>query len=266
MTNYSKLFREELRSQGAFPECYAFSVHKAGSTLMNKMIEQVCHRADIPAINLPAKLFQQGIPGGDWEKDEGIIPLIGPGRIYYGFRFLPEVLLNATLQVRHRKSVLLIRDPRDALVSQYFSFGGKHFSHALPGKNQRAFLAGTKGPDHLDIDEYVLSSAPAYHRKLTKYRESLDFNNVLLFRYEEIFFDKRKFLSDLFGYFGIAVPGGLLEEIAGKNDVRPEAEDITRHIRKGRPGDHAEKLQPETIARLNDEFRETCAWYGYDLS
>lgn len=266
MIDYVKLFQKELTAPGNFPDCYAFSMHKAGSSLMNKMIQQVCHRAKIPAINIPGKLFEHGISDGDWETDTRILSLVGPGRIYHGFRYLPSILLNDALWIRKRKSVLLIRDPRDALVSQYYSFGGRHFSHNLPDKNQEVFLAAAKNTAHMDIDEYVMSSAPAHHKRLTMYKENLDFSNVLLFRYEQIFFDKRKFLGDIFGYFNIPVESVLLDEIAKKNDVRPEVEDITKHIRKGTPNDHVTKLKTGTIARLNEIFRETCAWYGYDLA
>ena len=53
--------------------------------------------------------------------------------------------------------------------------------------------------------------------------------------------------------------------MAAQNDIRPVEEDMSKHIRKGTPGDHREKLQKETIAKLNDIFRDTCSFYGYDL-
>ena len=263
--DYPTIFRNELESRGAFPDCYAFSLHKAGSTLMNTMIEQVCREASIPAINIPSRLFSMGITGNDWENDQKILPLIGNGRIYYGFRFLPNVLLSKSLSLREKKSVLLVRDPRDALTSQYYSFGAKKFSHKLPKKNQAAFLAGGKGDVDWDIDAYVTTYAAAYEQKLQNYKDNLDFKNVLLFRYEEIFFDKRKFLGDIFKHFEISVSPALLDTIAEKNDIRPEKEDTTKHIRKGTPGDHAIKLQKETIATLNNTFRDIAACFGYDL-
>jgi hypothetical protein len=265
MIDYRKTFQKELGFRGEFPDCYAFSLHKAGSTLMNNMIDQVCHQAGIPAINIPAKLFAQGLSGRDWENDTGLLSVLEPGRIYYGFRFLPSALLDPSLQLKEKKCVLLVRDPRDALTSQYYSFGGKHFSHALPEKNQAAFLAKAQTTAHMDIDQYVLSNAAVYEGRLRKYKEHLNFQKVLLCRYEDIFYSKQKFLGDIFGYFEISVGAALLDAVAEKNDVRPDQEDITKHIRKGTPGDHAAKLKKETIASLNETFREVGAWYGYDL-
>ncbi|NJC88976.1 MAG: sulfotransferase domain-containing protein [Desulfuromonas sp.] len=262
--DYSKIFNN-LPAPGQFPACFAFSIHKAGSTLMHKMINEVCNAAKIPAVTIPDKLFLEGFVGGEWEDDPDLLALITDGRIYYGWRHLPKILQNHQHFLRERQSVLLVRDPRDALVSAYYSFGGKHASHRLPDKNKEAFVARLEANEDLDIDTYVLRSAKNHLNKLLAYQSSLDFDRVLLRRYEEIYFNKRKFLGEIFDHFGLDVPTEILDQVAARNDVRPAEEDPTKHIRKGTPGDHREKLRPETIAKLNALFRETCRWYGYDL-
>lgn len=266
MSDYQKIFESQLTLPAGFMDCYAFSIHKAGSTLMHNMISEVCHFAGIPSVNIPGTLFTEGIFENAWENDEHILDLITPGRIYYGFRNLPEILLTESLRLRDKKSVLLVRDPRDALVSQYFSYGGKNISHKLPSKNQEAFVRMAQVTSHLNIDQYVLQAAENYRNKLDKYKENLNFENVLLFKYEDIYYDKISFLGEIFTHFGIPVESGLLDQIAAKYDVRPEVEDVTKHIRKGTPGDHVNKLMPETVNKLNAIFAVTCEWYGYDLS
>lgn len=264
--DYKKIFKEQLEvPPGTFMDCYAFSIHKAGSTLMHKMIADVCRMAKIPGISIPDTLFREGVFEKDWADDPRVLELITPGRIYYGFRHLPPALLSESLQLKYKRSVLLIRDPRDALVSQYFSFGGKHISHKLPDKNKEAFIEKAKKTEDLTIDEYVLMVARNHLNKLIAYRDNLYFDNVLLRKYEDIYFDKRKFLGEIFRHFGIKVPPKVLDAVAERNDIRPEEEDPTKHIRKGTPGDHANKLRPETIGKLNDMFRRICKWYGYEL-
>jgi Sulfotransferase domain len=265
MIDYQKIFETKLVPPGSFPDCYAFSIHKAGSTLMHKMIGEVCDSACIPGISIPDILFKEGVFEKDWADDEQILDLIASGRIYYGYRHLPKVFLNESLHLRDKKSVLLVRDPRDALVSQYFSYGGKNISHKLPDKNKEAFLEKAQATAHMEIDQYVLSNFAGYRNKLNAYKDNLNFDNVLLFKYEDIYFDKRKFLGDIFIHFGIEVEPKLLDEIAAKHDVRPEVEDAAKHIRKGTPGDYVNKLRPETTDKLNKIFAEICVWYGYDL-
>ncbi|QKD83329.1 hypothetical protein HPC62_14990 [Thermoleptolyngbya sichuanensis A183] len=43
---------------------------------------------------------------------------------------------------------------------------------------------------------------------------------------------------------------------AHKADFQVEDEDVYRHKRQVLPGDHTRKLQPETIAVLNEKFAE----------
>jgi len=262
---YRKLLESVLVTPGTFADCYAFSIHKAGSTLMHSMIAGVCKRAKIPGVSIPDALFKLGIFEKDWAGDRALLELFEPGRIYFGFRHLPEILLGDTVNLREKKSVLLVRDPRDALVSQFFSYGGKYISHKLPEKGSEVFLQKVKATEDLTIDEYVLRASQNYLGKLVAYRENLNFDNVLLCKYEDIYFDKRTFLKEIFQHFGFEVDSRVVDDVASKHDIRPEVEDPTMHIRKGAPGDHVDKLQPRTIAKLNGLFAATCNWFGYDL-
>jgi hypothetical protein len=263
--DYKQLFSDALAQRGDFPECYAFSLHKAGSTLMHKMIKEVCVAAHISAISIPDMMFREGVIEKEWGTDTRILNLVESGHIYIGFRKLPEILLGGQINLQRKKSVLLIRDPRDALVSQYFSFGGKYISHRLPTKNAKTILDAWQSTADLEIDEYVIRAAPGYLRNLIAYKDNLDFDNVLLRFYEHVYYNKLQFLMDIFGHFGFSIDHTILEEVAITNDIRPTQEDISKHIRKGEPGDHIVKLETETVRRLNDIFRDICLWYGLDL-
>jgi hypothetical protein len=263
MEDYLHLLESKLPERSDFPAVFAFSIHKAGSTMMHKMIREVCSAASIPGISIPDIMFLEGV--NDWESDERLIAMIAPGRVYYGFRQLPAFMKAPEFDLQNKKSVLLVRDPRDALVSQYFSLGGRYFSHNLPDKNKDAFVEKVMATADLSIDAYVIKASNVHHQKLLAYKNNLNFGNVMLRRYEEIYFDKETFLRDIFSHFALDVDQEILKQVAADNDIRPDSEDPTKHIRKGAPGDHREKLQPETIARLNDIFRDTCSWYGYDL-
>lgn len=265
MDDYLPILKGRMPAQSDFSPVFAFSIHKAGSTLMHQMINDVCQLAGIPAVTIPDILFLEGYMD-TWQADERLAELIQPGRVYYGFRFLPSFLASENVRLCEKKSVLLVRDPRDALVSEYFSFGGKYVSHQQPEKNVENFIKNIMKTADLDIDAYVLQSADVHFSKLLEYKNGLDFNNVLLRRYEEIFFDKESFLRDIFTHFELAVDGQIIKKVAKNHDVRPQKEDPSKHIRKATPGDHREKLKPETIDKLNTVFSDICKEYGYDLS
>ena len=52
---------------------FAFSIHKAGSTLMHEMIRDVCAARNIPAISLPDQFFNQGILDHEWAYDPKVL-------------------------------------------------------------------------------------------------------------------------------------------------------------------------------------------------
>lgn len=262
---YKEVFAALPQHDGAFAACFAFSIHKCGSTMMHAMIRAVCDQLHIPAVSVPDLLFAQGVLDSQWAHDPAIKPAFARNLLYYGFRHLPPILLAPELQLRSRRFVLLVRDPRDALVSQYFSYGRKAGSHAVPAKNAQAFLDTLARTEDREIDDYALAAAPNLRLKLEAYRGALDFGVGLLRHYETVYFDKETFLAETFDHFAIPVPRHVIAAVARVHDVRPAQEDETKHIRKGTPGDHKEKLRPETIARLNDIFREVGSFYGYNL-
>ena len=251
--------------QPGFNRCFAFSVHKNGSTMLERMIKDVCKRRDIPNVSIPSFFFTEGIPAQVWRDDKKLAPVFTKDILYHGFRFLPPVLQEAEVGLQDCRFVLLVRDPRDALVSQYFSYGKSTGSHAVPKKNAEAFIAARDALPERTIDEYVIALSRQLRKKLEAYRDALNFDLGLVRRYEDVFFDKETFLGEVFEHFDIKVPKGLIARVAEKHDIRPEKEDQTQHIRKGTPGDHKEKLLPETIEVLSKTFREVGGFYGYEM-
>jgi len=263
--DYDAIFSALPEPQAGFQRCFAFSVHKSGSTMLGKMIKDVCKRRDIPAVSVPNFFFSEGVSAQDWKDDQKLAPVFTRQILYYGFRFLPPVMREPEVDLRDSRFVLLVRDPRDALVSQYFSYGKTSGSHALPKKNAEAFIAAREALPERSIDEYVIHVSRQLRNKLVAYRNNLNFDLGLIRRYEDVFFDKATFLGEVFDHFGVDVPKGVIATVAAKHDIRPEKEDESQHIRKGTPGDYKEKLLPETIEALNDTFREIGLFYGYEM-
>jgi len=103
--------------------------------------------------------------GRKWKTDPDLLKLIVDGYIYYGFRDYPPIFKTG-IDFTKTKNVLLVRDPRDALVSQYYSFkpGG---SHILPEEKKHTLK---KQGVEISIDEYVLQFAQKLFNKLTDYQ------------------------------------------------------------------------------------------------
>ncbi|WP_242153829.1 sulfotransferase domain-containing protein [Sphingomonas sp. BAUL-RG-20F-R05-02] len=260
--DYSSIIKMPI--PGAGTESFVFSVHKAGSSLLFGMLEHIFERCEIPAISIPDILFLEGVLDDIWQADDDIQPMFMPGCVYFGFRSFPAVLKNYA-RLGGVPKVFLIRDPRDMLTSQYFAFGGKHFSHKLPNKNADSLVDYHMRDKHMEIDEYVIKHAEFLHAKLYDYREHVFDENLLMLRYEDIFFDKAHFLESVLTHIGVIIDNDIIKQIAAAHDIRPVSEDPTRHIRRGTPGDHAKKLQPATIEKLTTMFRDLMGDFGYRL-
>jgi hypothetical protein len=265
MSRLSVILDGKMPAPGDFPASFAFSIHKAGSSLMFGMIQVVCEVEGIPTISLPDILFQEGIRDADWNEDTSLTKYLSAGRLYIGFRYFPGLMMDKSLALHEKKSVLLVRDPRDALVSQYFSFSGDYFSHPIPKTSGEGFVAENARYAGIGIDGYVVRVAVEHKAKLLAYLANLNPGLTRVFRYEEAYFDKESFLRGIFDYFCLSAGDDAIRTAVAMFDIRPAEEDVEAHIRKGSPGDHKEKLQPETIEWLTEYFDDVCAALGYDL-
>ncbi|MEM1239925.1 MAG: sulfotransferase domain-containing protein [Cyanobacteria bacterium P01_H01_bin.26] len=271
LSDIAQLFSSLPAPAPSFTKAFAFSVHKSGSSLMTSLLTQYCRTVDFPIINIPEILFHEGFFEKDWHQLTELREVIKSGYLYLGFRALPEIL-NPTSKSNvidpcDFRSCLLVRDPRDCLVSQYFSMGrSKSSSHALPKNNPEALLKTFEKQVDQDIDSYVLDNCQPLFSKLTAYTSIVESNpNIRVFRYEDIYFDKLAFLINMLVWLTIPVDHSVAAKIAKRNDIRPVKEDLSKHIRKGTPGDYSEKLSIKTISKINAYFGDLMANYGYSL-
>lgn len=245
------------------PPLFVFSLHKSGSTMLNSLMAEALESASEPSINMPEQFFKLGVLDNDWRNDPSLANLIESGFVYTGFRYLPEFMSRDMLAAG--RSVLLVRDPRDALVSAFFSFGANG-SHVLPGTAKGdaadAILKARAAAADMTINEWVLKRARAVAVEFMRYAPHVGQPDFRLFRYEDVLFDKARLLADVFAHFGLPLPANAAA-IAERHHVLPGKEDPSKHIRKATPGDHRDKLTPETIAELDRILAEPLRFYGY---
>ena len=165
------------------------------------------------------------------------------------------------------KVVLVVRDPRDILVSKYFS---KRDSHGAPPpeSNKRGeFLRDRRAVMEKPIDEFVLERSDKILAYYNRYINELlsRHMDVYVTRYEDMVSDVETWLDQLLAYVELSPSQELRKEIIEEAlSIQSKEEDKMAHNRKGRPGDHREKLQPATVKELNDVFDHVLDRFGYD--
>lgn len=134
---------------------YAFGMKKCGSTLLNDILLLASRHLPQSFYSFPDDCFNQG------RNTVAVNRLIAPdslravdtlfrkpGYIFGGFRLLPDRIPLPKLA--ERKKLLFVRDPRDALVSLYYS---NRYSHVVvSGTDMEALRTQA---EQYDLLEYV---------------------------------------------------------------------------------------------------------------
>lgn len=250
----------EIPPPGNVPSFFVFGLHKAGSTMQNKIFKDICDLLNIPIINIPRTSVQQGVGENNLSPDICDI-FAQSGYCFLGFRFLPRYLEKFNLT--ESKKIILIRDPRDILVSHYFSMKK---SHTIPeGKIGEKMLKQREKLQNMTVDDYVIDKANIFIDRFNKLALIQD-DCFKLFRYEDVVFNKVNWIKDILHFLEMELDSDQIETIAKKQDVFPSQENESSHIRKVTPGDYQEKLKPETITKLNEIFAQILSKYNYPIA
>ena len=251
----------EVRDDPDRPAWFLYGVRKSGSSILNSMAASLARMNDVAYVDVAGGFFRNGVDVRAWQNDPGLAALLRGGNLYGGFRNAPLGLAEDPV-VRGSRSALLVRDPRDALVSQYFSDA---YSHSIPeaGETRDLMIRQREAALRASLADHVLRTAPGLRETLREYYPFLEHPGHRVYQYETAILNKRWFLRDLCDHFGWGVTEGQLDQILGWADVVPEEEDPTRFIRKVLPGDHREKLDARTIAALDAVLAEPLGVFGY---
>jgi len=163
-----------------------------------------------------------------------------------------------------------VRDPRDILVSQYYSFGWTHSSEGA--KNIKRFEKTRMKIQSQTIDEYVLATASRVKRKYVplsnksgNYEE-----NELVIKYEDMVLEFHDWTQRIVAFLKLENPEEIIEglysyfkEEFNINKIQ-EGKFLNSHKRKMTPGDYKDKLKPETIEKLNTIFAKELRLFGYE--
>jgi len=238
---------------------FAIGVVKGGSTLLHSILEDLQPYSSRKLLPISRKFFVSGVPLREVVEDVDNL-FQQPGYIFATLRWLPQKLHIPALD--KEKKLLLVRDPRDMLVSAYYSF---RESHRIPksGHIRTALERTRKRLQTTSLDEFVRSRAYPLKAKYFKLMTLLTTPNLLLRRYEDIIFDKENFVRDIADFFEMDVPPETIAAIAGKHDVMPATEDTSRHIRQVKPRNFESKLSPATVEEISHVLRAVLSEFDY---
>jgi hypothetical protein len=244
-----------------FPSCAVLAFAKSGSVLVNAIVRELMVEVGVPVIDWPELWYARGI---DMATVQANLAEIFPphGYCFAGFRNFPTPFRSGTAVGRLRKLVV-VRDPRDMLVSRYYS---SKFSHGFVAKGTPRFeqvIRRVIDDCEMDLDRYCKFYSWVINADFFLHRDILADPLTLVLKYEDFVYDKEHLASAICNWFGVDVPQERLSTIIAPHDTIPIAERPDQHIRQAHPGDYLRKLKPTTISTLNDVLAEFMAAFGY---
>jgi hypothetical protein len=247
-----------------FESCGIFAFPKSGSVLVNAIVSDLMAEAGIAVMDWPQIWFTQGINSSTVRCDlQQAFP--SNGYCFSGFRGIPISFFGAPALTRLRK-ILIVRDPRDMLVSRYFSTKFSHGFDTEKRTSQFSRMIGQIVEDTgTDIDKYSLFYSWAVNAEYFFYRDIIADPKTLVIKYEDFVYDRSHLASAICSWVGLDISRERILFIVEPYDSIPATEQPTKHVRQAHPGDYRRKLNPTTISALNGVLGEFLAKFGYRM-
>ena len=261
-----KLKKQQKDSDKAPRAIFVYGLHKSATMFLALFFRELCNRRKFA-------FFSKNLHG------ISILPKFLKKNIKFSFclcpeRYFPKVLPGKNFKnIRNSYYIYQIRDPRDILVSEYFSYGWLHRTSAASSPMSSEFVVGQrKQIQNETIDEYAIRAATSLKSRmapLVKRYKKLGANEIIL-KYEEMVLS----LSEWIGKAIIPFNFEFSENIISSLHEQFKNEFITKgnrrrghfknHKRNITPGDHKDKLQAKTIKKLNKIFKEELKIFNYE--
>lgn len=249
---------------------YFYTLHKCASTLFSNYVLKKSH--NLQHIDYVRQIYNGQIPEDFIFHQQGFV--YGPIRVIKRPPDLTQPLsheqslifklVGVTTEpsfIKDRRAIFMVRDPRDILVSRYYSFCHTHsFS---PVESIRKFQEQRrKTESQQTIDSYVLKYAENLLGSLETISDLSDScKQGVVLRYEDMIQRWDHFEKGLTRY--LSFDKRVLREIYHQS--RPVvSEDETQHRRSGKSRQFEEKLEPGTVSRLNEIFNAVLERFGYE--
>jgi len=234
-----------------------FTVHKAASMF----IHEICRELT----NLNGMVYYSPNPGDvhldeqSYRQDPDVFK--GKKGCFAPLRYFVDIPNKEDYSI-----ILHLRDPRDVLVSKYYS---RAYSHPrIVGVFNPSDFQRQRWRDE-GIDRFVLGSAEGLYRRYQQYCDHMLHRPGIIFvRYEEMVSHFDKWLKKIIKPFGIKDEKKVVVALTKKYGhifTEKRRENIQAHIRRVTPHDYLNKLKPETIHNLNIIFKDILTKLDYEI-
>ncbi len=230
-----------------------FTTHKSASTFFDKFFFQFKKNFNKKYLNFD--YYNTYFGGNTLHKNSNFLVknFLSRGIIYGPIR--SPIKLKS---LEKFKIILFVRDPRDILISDYFS---KKYSHNIINKK---FLNQKKEAKKLDLDTYVLKNAKIYLRIFNQYISLFTLSDFTLIKYNTMINNPKRFQSLLVEIFDLdqskkEIKNFFKKEL--KQDFKKN--NYSSHRKTGTINIYKKFLKQKTILKLNKIYKPILLKYKF---
>jgi Sulfotransferase domain len=255
------------RNNNDHPSILHFSVNKAATRYTKRILWRCATHNGMVPVSIYDYAFESDLPylhtlsAAEMQKYQHIFKPAGYLHSVFG-----EGMVEGIPGLDRYKLILMMRDPRDVLVSRYYSLAYSHPTPPEGAAKYADFMRVRHDALRLSIDEHVLAESDEIYRVYHNYKTRLidRYANVYVTSYEAMTEDFERWLNGLLNACQLVISHDLRQALLEENArLKPTDEDIYRHLRKGEPGDFQAKLRSVTIDQLNVKFASMLQAFGY---
>ena len=166
------------------------------------------------------------------------------------------------------KNIFFLRDPRDLLVSRYYSIA---FSHKLPYQelNSEEFLKKRNQARSLGIDNFCLKEVEEWiiphFIKFRSLRESS--KESFIFKYEKFIESPELFLTQFLDSIEVTLPDSIQNKLVKLSKI-PTIQNskhykLKSHYRSGKSRQFESELEESTLEELNKKLKEIIIYLDF---
>jgi hypothetical protein len=238
---------QKLAIKKGSPSVIFFSCHKSGSSIGLKYLKKLANENNLKHINYDACLSSLEpnkrllFTNADF-LDRAFVSTQYFFGCFRTYRNIP--------QIGKYKVILLLRDPRDVLVSHYYNVKN------IKKIRQKKGLKERERVKKMSLDDYVLETYPRFKKVYEDYIQNLlGKENVYSTKFEDLLADSAGWLKAASEHCNLKCSEDLLQNISTGITSNLKVENKHKHHRKASPGEFKQKLKEETIQKLNAEFK-----------
>ncbi len=257
---YNKLQRQVITASANLNKPHSaifYTTHKCASTFVARMFDVILKNSEYEFVDYGGAIFGAGDKLNIESPYERFLEkaytelyplhgkIYGPQRRYLDFPGRNNF-----------KHIFFLRDPRDVLVSCYFSLG---FTHVEPlnSIDRSKFLKKRENVKYKEIDNYVLEEAETWIYPLYKQYKYLQetATTAIYLKYDFFVKNTPEFIIKISDFLGLQPSQEDIDLLTQEASPVQNVE-VMKHKRSGKTGQYLEKLHPSTVEKLNQILSE----------